>query len=216
MADLTVFRNHLVEAPNFLDPEGLHHEFVSGMHGRKMDFDSIPTESDLFEEWADVAADAIRQQYAGEALGTMVLLSVANGTNRLVGPVARRLRESATPMRMVPLETRKISAKAVELDDDAVKAFQELHPDFVLVIEDVGTMGTTSASAAVAARQAGARRVEAMNTWQRRPILEKLVEVDVRYTSIIHEDLPTLTPEACRTEPEGYCAQGWALIEHAK
>ncbi len=36
MEALTVFRNHIVEAPGVLDPEGVHHEFVSGMHGRKL------------------------------------------------------------------------------------------------------------------------------------------------------------------------------------
>jgi orotate phosphoribosyltransferase len=209
-----VFRNHLIEAPGFLDQTGVHHEFVSGMHGRKMDFDSIPTDGELFEEWADTAADAIRERYAGQSLGAVVLLSVANGTNRLVVPVADRLRRHEPPMHVVPLQTRKVSAKAVELDDTAAEAFRSTIPDLVLVIEDVGTMGTTSASAAIAARRAGARHVEAINTWQRRPMLERLIEVNVPYSSIIHEDLPTLTPAQCRAE--GYCAQGWQLIEHAK
>ena len=39
-----IFRQHILAA-GVLDPEGVHHEFVSGMHGRKLDFDTIPTGS---------------------------------------------------------------------------------------------------------------------------------------------------------------------------
>jgi hypothetical protein len=168
VSSITLFRNHLIEAPGVLDEEGVHHEFVSGMHGRKLDFDAIPTLSDLFEEWADVAASEIRRLYAGQALGSTVLLSVANGTNRVVEPITRRLNK-ATPGLWTPLQTRKVSPKAVELTEEAMAALRELDPDLVLAFEDVGTKGTTSASAVAGARQAGARRVEALNTWQRRP-----------------------------------------------
>lgn len=214
MASLDVFRDHIIEAPGVLDPKGVHHELVSGMHGRKLDFDSIPTDSDLFNEWADIAAQTIRRLYRGQALGSRVLLSVANGTNRLVGPVADRLNEGATIELWTPLQTDKVSPKAVKLTDEAASAFMEMQPEFVLALEDVGTRGTTSASAVLAARAAGARRVEALNTWQRRPRLEELLGIGAVYNSIIHEDLPTLSPDECRAAG-GYCDQGWQLIEHA-
>jgi orotate phosphoribosyltransferase len=89
-----------------------------------------------------------------------------------------------------------------------------MKPDFVLALEDVGTKGTTSASAVVAARKAGAARAEVLNTWQRRPELEELVGIGAVYSSMIHEDMPTLTAAECRAS--GYCAQGWELIEHAQ
>src|SRR6266496_4710756 len=211
MASLEVFRNHIIEAPDVFDPEGVHHEFVSGMHGRKLDFGAIPTDSDLFREWVNISAASIHRLYAGTTLGTHVLLSVANGTNDLVTPVTDVLYEEYDE-KWDPLETEKISPKAVALTDESAQFFERYNPDFVLALEDAATRGTTSASAILAAREAGARRVEALNTWQRRPQLEELVGIGAVYYSIIHEDLPTLTPDECSAS--GYCAEGWRLIPH--
>ncbi|HEV7453747.1 MAG TPA: hypothetical protein VGO07_00640 [Candidatus Saccharimonadales bacterium] len=208
MKSLEVFRNHIVTAPNVVDPEGVHHEFVSGMHGRKLDFDAIPTDSPLFDEWVTVTAQAIGRLYDGQALGNHVLLSVTNGTNRLVRPVAGLVKGG-----IVPLQTKKVSPKAVELTAVAAETFAAMEPDFVLALEDVGTKGTTAASAVAAARKAGALRVEVLNTWQRRPELEELVGIGAVYNSMIHEDMPTLTAAECQAS--GYCSQDWELIEHA-
>ncbi len=203
-----VLRQHIHEA-GILDPEGVHHGFAGGMHGRKLDFDSIPDYSPLFWEWVDVAAEAISTTYSVREYGELVVLSVANGTNRLVPHIVECLGTHATA-----LLTKKISPKAVRLTDESRKAIQSIDPDLVVALEDVGTAGTTSATAVVSAREAGARKVVVMNTWQRRQRLERLEEISADYTSIINELLPTFAPDECRRV--GYCAVGWEYIEHGQ
>lgn len=201
------FKNHIIDS-DVLDAEGVHHEFVSGMHGRKLDFDIIPKESDLFREWVLIIAQAVKELYPDIAHDKLMLLSVANGTNRLVGPVAREIGEGVTAVL-----TEKVSPKAVKLTAEAKRKIKSIKPELVVAIEDVGTKGTTSATAVRSARKAGVKRVEALNTWQRREQLEELEAINAVYHSVIKELLPTLTPEECRAT--GYCAQSWKYIEHA-
>lgn len=202
------FKKHIIESGIVLDPEGVHHEFVSGMHGRKLDFDSIPDNSPLFNEWVDVVTDFIRETYPDINLAKTAILSVAGGTNRLVGPIADKLGGGS-----VALLTEKVSPKEVKLTDESVKKLQALQPDLVITVEDVGTKGTTSATAIKSARAAGAKRVEAINTWQRRARLEELDAINAVNHSIILDELPTYSAEECRAN--GYCAKGWEYIEHA-
>lgn len=191
-----------------LDPKGTHHEFVSGMHGRKLDFDVIQKDSNLFREWVKVVAQYINDNYGDVPRGKLALLSVANGTNRLVEPVAKELGGG-----VAVLLTGKISPKAVKLTDGSANKLKKLDPDLVIAIEDVGTKGTTSASAVVSARENGAKKAEALNTWQRRSQLEELEAIGATYHSIIHENLPTYEPEECKTN--GYCSKSWKFIKHA-
>src|SRR5579871_950833 len=135
------FRQHLLDG-GILDPEGVHHEFVSGLHGRKLDFDIIPERSQLFGEWVMVAAQKIEELYPDIDRSHLALLSVVNGTNRLVGPVAERLGGHVTA-----LKTEKISPKAVKLTAKDRQRLIKLKPTLVVAIEDVGTRGTTSATA---------------------------------------------------------------------
>ncbi|HEX5448107.1 MAG TPA: hypothetical protein VFW90_02820, partial [Candidatus Saccharimonadales bacterium] len=145
------FKQHL-EA-KILDSEGVHHEFVSGMHGRKLDFDVIPDNDPLLREWIEAVTAAIDKLYPDIPRNKLALLSVANGTNRLVGPVAEKLGGGVTA-----LLTEKESPKSVRLALESAKRLKELDPVLVVAIEDVGTKGTTSASAVRSARSAGAKR----------------------------------------------------------
>lgn len=191
-----------------LIPKGIHHEFVSGLHGRKLDFDLIDEKSDLFRQWVEVVAQFIKKQYSDISPSKIVLLSVAGGTNRLVGPVAKAIGGGVTA-----LLTEKTSARSVRLTDEAKKKLKALKPELVVALEDVGTRGGTAASAVLSAQEAGAKRVEVLNTWQRSEVLEALEAIDATYNAIIKEIWPNFTTEECRKT--GYCAQGWKLIEHA-
>jgi hypothetical protein len=192
-----------------LDPEGLHHEFVSGLHGRKLDFDLIPDDSNLFNRWVETVCEKLKELYPEEVAKGLVIISVANGTNRVVPLVAGLLGNGS-----ISYLTEKVSPKAVKLVDGAEAALKASQPEFAVIIEDVGTKGTTSASAAKSALASGVKRVEVLNTWQRRDKLEELDAIDVKYNAVIFELLPTLDPEECNKT--GYCAQGWQYIEHAK
>lgn len=211
MADLEVFKSNLVSS-GIVDPDGIHHEFVSGVHGQKIDFDKIPSDSDLFEEWCDVVADAVSERFplARYPRG-VVLLSVAGGTNRLVNPVTERIGQGYTPAL-----TKKVSPKEVTLTDEAEDRILELNPDLVVAVEDVGTAGTTSATAVLATREVlpdgSLTQVVALNTWQRSTGLPRLEEIRAPYFSIISESMPSYEPERCRKI--GFCAMGWKFIPH--
>lgn len=207
MKDFSALKQHIMDS-GILDPEDLHHEFVSGMHGRKLDFDAIPDGDPLFDEWVEAYADAIRDLFP-DKLKDIVIVSVANGTNRVVPLVAEKLGNGATH-----LITDKASPKSAKLSDEAAQKLPELLARFFVVLEDVGTRGTTSASAVQALRQGGAKDIEVINTWQRREHLEELEAIDVPHHAMIKEMLETYTPEDCKAN--GLCAAGAKFIEHAK
>jgi orotate phosphoribosyltransferase len=188
-----------------LDPEGTHHEFVSGMHGRKLDFDKIDDESELYQQWIDVAAGHIEQNFPKLP---EVILGVANGTNRVALDVARKF--DGRVLGAVS-EKDERNSKKLYLSEMAGKLITAMKPEFVVVIEDVGTTGSNSVQVARQALAHGAENVEALTTWQRRPNLERLEQVGINYSSIINTELETYSPDDC--EAPGFCAQNWNLIK---
>lgn len=184
-----------------LDPEDVHHEFVTGMHGRKLDFDKILTGSEFYLQWMDAMVKFIQENYPEQP---DMILGVANGANRMAVSIAAGLGNGTIGL-MTEKETLK-SSKLHKSVEDVIRGYK---PKFLLVVEDVGTAGTTSASAANKAKEAGAQRVEILNTWQRRPSLERIEEAGYDYKAMIHEDMPTYEPDACE-----YCKNGVKLITH--
>lgn len=186
-----------------LDAEGVHHVFSQGLHGRKLDFDLIPDDSDLFRQWVDTTADFIRQNYPKlpEAI-----IGVANGTNRLAMAVAKSL--GARGFDTVKPEG---SRNQPVLTEASKKALRELKPKFSLILEDVGTRGTNSASVAQSARDLGLENFEVINTWQRSETLPLLEELKVTYKAVIKDVLTNYTPEECE-----YCSKGWQLLGHGQ
>lgn len=199
------FKKHL-EGFGVIDPEGVHHEFVSGMHGRKIDFDAIPTEDPIFDEWIDVITEYIKETFP-DRLDNLALVSVANGTNRVVPLVAEKLGAGVSYYL-----TEKVSSKSVKLESDSEVRLKKAKPDLILVLEDVGTQGTTSASAVESVRELGYTNIRVINTWQRQNTLVKLDAINVPYSTIIFDELETYTPEECTTR--GYCSEGWEFIKH--
>ncbi|MDL2362999.1 MAG: hypothetical protein QFB86_01295 [Patescibacteria group bacterium] len=207
MADVESFRNHVLEA-GVLDPEGTHHEFVSGMHGRKLDFDKIAIGSPLYEEWTTVAADYISEEYSELP---QIILGVANGTNRVAIDTARHFNGDVIG---AVSEKDPENSKKLYLSEMAGKLITAMQPELVVVLEDVGTTGSNSVQVARHALAAGAQEVEVVLTWQRQSKLQKLLDSGIAYRAIINEPLPTYDPEEC--ENVGYCADGWGFIPRAK
>jgi orotate phosphoribosyltransferase len=199
------FKQHLLET-DILDPIGIHHEFSSGMHGRKLDFDRIETHSELYNEWIDITTDFITQEYP---MQPKFLIGVANGTNRVSVDTANKLGGN-----IIGLDTEKDinDSKIIHLTKMAKIIIEKSNPEFVLVVEDVGSTGSNSVQVASESLLAGARQVEILNTWQRRAHLEKLLELGIPYKSIIKVELPTFEPIVC--ELSGYCSKDWQLIKH--
>lgn len=209
--DIEAFKSRVYEDPTgVLDPEGeYHHEFVSGNHGRKLDFDKIVEGTDFYIHWVSIYARAIRALYPNRLPDALV--GIANGANRLARDIAPLLGG-----KVLGLTTEKVDSKTVQLDDEATETIlgSEEAISFVLTVEDVGTTGSTTATAINDLREVGVRRVEAVNFWQRNPSLPKLDDLRVPYSAVIPEVLPMFSPEACPVE--GLCAQGVPLIPHDK
>jgi hypoxanthine phosphoribosyltransferase len=203
------FRDRVLTDPvAVLDPEGVvHHQFVSKNHGRKLDFDKIPTDSDFYIDWVSIYARVIRARYQDGLPDALV--GIANGANRLSKSVSHLLGE-----KVLGLVTVKIDEKTVILDDEALEAIEAGKVKFALTIEDVGTTGGTIATAVDHLREAGVSHIEAITIWQRNPSLPRLDALEVPYSSVILEPLPMFSPEDCATE--GFCAQGIFLIPHGK
>ena len=210
-SDINDFRDRVLTDPvGVLDPEGVvHHEFVSGNHGRKLDFDKIQTDSDFYIDWVAIYARVIRACHQDRLPDALV--GIANGANRLSESVSHLLGR-----RVLGLTTVKMDAKTVRLDEEAIEAISGGNVRFAMSIEDVGTTGSTTATAVNHLRELGVPRVEAITTWQRNPRLPRLDELRIPYSSMILEPLPMFSPEDCVSNPEGLCAQGVPLVEHTK
>lgn len=210
-ADIDRFQNRvLTDSITVLDPYDLyHHEFVNGAHGRKLGFDKIEEGTDFYDDWVSIYARAIMAVYPRRYPDALV--GIADGANRLSRSIAPFL-----GTQVLGLTTHKVDAKTVELDDEAREAIGTGDIEFALTVEDVGTTGGTTSTAVVDLRKAGVRCIESSNFWQRNPCLPRLDELEVPHWSVISYYLPTFAPEDCRTNPEGYCAQGVLLIPHAK
>lgn len=203
MGEVQTFQRNIIEA-GVLDPEAVHHEFVSGMHGRKLDFDTIPIGSPLYVEWINVATNFISSEFPQLP---QIIMGVANGTNRVALDIARRFDGQVVG---AASEKDSQSSKVLKLSPLAGRLVSALEPELVVVIEDVGTTGSNSAQVARHCLESGAQSVEVVTTWQRRPQLEKLEEAGIPYRAIINETLPIFTPEECTDT--GYCSQGWQFI----
>ncbi len=205
------FRDHIIESGYVLDPEGEHSEFVSGMHGQKLDFDNIDEKTDpLYTEWIDVNEGFIRDNFP--RIPEMIL-GVANGTNRVARDTADRFEGDVLYLRS---KKDKQDSKILYLPEMAKVALSAIKPNLVVVTEDVGTTGSNSVQVAVQALEAGAKEVIVVNTWKRRERLEKLEEAGIEYLPIIDEPLPTFKPEDCVTLVEGFCKRGWIFKPRTK
>jgi hypothetical protein len=216
MAVAEQFREHIVECGFVIDPEGMHHEFTAGEHGQKVDFDGIPIEDQLFEEWVDSTAEKLDDLYPKIVVPRreLLLVSVANGTNRLVQPVAQTLCGGEANVVM----TEKLDAKTVGLSvssKEVIKALIEsLKVKKAVILDDTGTTGSTTVTAFSALYELGVRDIEVLYAWQRKAHLERLIGLGVPHDSIIREPMPNYTPEQCLTRKLGFCARGWELVEH--
>jgi orotate phosphoribosyltransferase len=183
-----------------IDPVGVHHEFKRGKHGRKIDFEVVEGDPELFEIWVAEVADFISSNY--EVIPDL-LVSVANGTNRLTESVATKLGIGFAL-------TEKVDGIAV-LSEGVTEVIHEASPDFALVLEDIGTTGYSSNNVAQQIKQLGAKRVEVLNSWQRMPELIYLIASRVAYKSLIvdYESVATYEPEDCQ-----HCRDNWELKKY--
>jgi len=209
--DILDFRDRIMDDPTgVLDKVGVeHHEFASGNHGRKLDFNKITTDSDFYIDWVAIYARAIVASYPNNLPDA--LIGIANGANRLSESIAHLLGKQ-----VLGLTTQKINTTSVRLNEEAIDAMKVYNVQFALTIEDVGTTGGTTATAVQHLQDIGIERIESFNGWQRNSSLPYLDQLDIPYNALIVHPLRMFTPEACHTDPTGYCHNNIPLIAHDK
>ena len=189
-------------------PERQHHEFKSGLHGRKLDFDEIPTGSDLYEDWVAVNVNALHGRSVGNHTSLLAVVGVANGTNRLAKSVGAAMQKNGARY----IETRKNEGEVFldeELDEDISDLI--LLNGLVVVLEDVGTTGSTALRVARYIFEAGCKNTEVLFTWQRSEHLSAFDgEKDVAAASVIRHSLPVYSPDDC-----SLCREGSLFIPRA-
>ena len=207
-ADIDRFCERVYTDPiGVLDPDTLHHEFVSKNHGRKLDYDKIDSSTDFYIEWVAIYARALLQIYPTRPPDALV--GIANGANRLARSVGNLLG-------ILALETTKVDEKTVALNEDAIVEIDDNNVKFAVTIEDVGTTGGTTCTAVEDLHRVGVPRVESVNFHQRNLVLPRLETARTPHYAVIREQLPMFSPEECLNNPDGYCAQGKELVRHGQ
>ncbi len=181
------------------ESQRIHQEFKKGQHGIKVDFGhaAIAEGTALFSEWVDVTHDYIEGEYRQLPDG---LVRVDSGTNALVGAVIKKF-----GTHVLDIATEK--KPDIGLTHAARKIITHERPNFLLVLDDVGTTGSTTRSVVDQIERLGVPRVEVLYALQRTVSLPYLARVAVQ--SMIRRPMPTYEPEQCR-----YCHEGYELIEY--
>lgn len=209
---VTAFEEHFFEPQTgTYDPEGVHHEFNQGLHGRKIDFDEVLEGTPLYEEWVDVTAADLWERYGPARLGRAVLIGVANGTNRLARDTALALGCGA-----VALDTVKIAKGDIQLTVESAELLNATKPQLAVVTEDIATRGTNGSSVALSThfqRPLELEDIIVAHTVER-GIPQRLIELGFPYHSLIRRHLPNYRAAECRAR--GYCADGWTLIAYGQ
>src|SRR4029079_6248727 len=146
-----------------LEPNPIHFELAHGRHGRKLEFDKIPHGSPAFDYWIEINAEKIYEQYIQENLGRTAVVSVAEGTDGIVKPIAETVGRG-----LVSLLTEHDVNSTVKLAPEAIETLKKRKIELAIFCEDVGTTGGTTLSGMISAASAGIPRSEAIVTWQRR------------------------------------------------
>ncbi len=192
-----------------LDAPGLvHHEFRSGLHGRKLDFGNIKPDSEPYFQWMTLAYRAILEIYEGDMPDAMV--GVANGANLLTSDIASTLNTN-DGIHIEGFDSRKTNLNVARVDEETRKIIRESGMDFIVVVDDVGTTGNSSMAVVRQIANQGVGRVEVFNTWQRSQRLPELEEYGILYGSLVNRPLESFEPLECAKLRDGYCAQGVPL-----
>ncbi|MHB1864626.1 MAG: phosphoribosyltransferase [Candidatus Saccharimonadales bacterium] len=157
-----------------LDAEGLvYHEFESGVHGRKLDMEKLTRGSRDYQWFLELFHLVINEVY-GDNLPDAVL-GVANGGNNLAMDTSQMFNDKVRRVR--GLTTIKPRGDAIYIPSHSTEIIKRSRFGFVLVIEDVGTTGGSSAGVASQLYDLDVPRVEVFNGWQRSehlPVLESM------------------------------------------
>lgn len=186
-----------------------HHEFRDGLHGYKADYGRVaPDGSNMFYEGAGLVADHIsdHQHYSGIP---QAIVGVANGANKLALAVAEELGPG-----VIGVQTAKnrYDPSILELPLSSRWSLIDIRPEFALVLDDIGTSGSTTAQVANLCIDLNIPRVEALYLVQRSTNLHYLGRIGVAYQTVIYHPMINMTEVDC--QKSGPCSVGVELVEH--
>lgn len=205
-----IFRNNIVRS-GVLDTD-IHREFVKGQHGKKLEFDKVyqRRQSGLYLASLGLKTHMLRERV--EPGQTIALLGIANGAVQHALDWVVFARSTLPGCRVVGLTTKKYmqdDQKIVELTDQSRAWLADNQPDLVVLDDDVGTTGSSTAQPVPELRRFGVSCIWAAYDWIRSESLPHLDELHVPYSGIVEEPLPNYEPADCRDF--GHCAQGVPL-----
>lgn len=187
--------------------KGTHHEFVGHTHGQKVDMGDIVPGLPEYDEWVEINTQQIFQNWdeVPEAI-----IGIAKGTNELALDVAVNLGTFG-------LQTEKYddpedpSRKKVRLTEFARQMVVQEGLKRILILEDVGTKGTTAVQIALELLALGVEYVEVQITWPRNEAMERLDEYNIPWRGIIKHLLPDHPADSCPL-----CAEGQECIPYGQ
>ncbi len=194
----------IMAEPGVYDPPNVHHEFAGGGHGRKLSLIEIDQNSPTYILMIETEAETIKNLYYPLP---DVLVGMANSANRIASDTSKYLGITA-------LETEKNELGNIVPTFLARLALKKIEPEFMLVIEDVGTTGSSVAKFINNLQSKyDVPSIEVLFTWLRQPELPILKRKNIPYSTVINHPLKTYSSaKECYEDPLGYCANGIQLI----
>ena len=186
-----------------------HHEFRDGLHGYKADFEAVaPPGSDLFNEGVGLLAEYVtdKQHYLSPP---DTVIGVANGANQLALALAEELGSKVSGLQTVK---NRDDPSMLEFPFFSERRLGFSSSRFALVIDDIGTSGSSTAQVAQLCKGLDVPRVEALYLLQRSTSLQNLGRIGVSYQALIKYPMDNLTPDECYEV--GPCSVGVELVEH--
>ncbi len=202
-----ILEQMIIDEPGVMDGEDIHHELAGGGHGRKLSLKEIPQDSDTYNYLIETEAQAITELY--DPLPDAII-GMANSANRIARDTVNKLDSG-----IVHINTEKNHFGHVVPTYAGRVALRRLSPDFVIVVEDVGTTGRTVAKfIEKLVVKYSIPRIEALFTWQRQSELTVLDRRGITHNAIINTELKTYRSEKeCQNDPEGYCYSQIPLVK---
>lgn len=193
-----------------LDPVGVHHEFRTGVHGRKYDLSKLEG-SRLYGDMVDLNVGLIEGDMAEDQ--PLVIVGIDSGTIDFAKDVAEKVEHPNVQAVKTEKHPETNALSFTELARDAIWALRGYGPKVVL-LDDVGTTGSTLVPLFVdAVDYLEADDVIAQYTIQRNKTLSRL-EGKYRYRAVVVDPQRDYTPEECAKR--GWCSRGWELKPYTK
>lgn len=194
--------------------DGIHHEFVSGLHGEKLDFDRVyqRRRSPTYLLGLVLKGQLIHDISPNDRIG---IVGIANGATQHAVDLSRYMQFRYPYLSDSPLVTTKRiegQQKIVELTSESHHTLGSQSIDTVVLDDDVGTTGSSTAQPVPDLLNIGFDDIFAAYDWIRSDHLPYLDELGVPAYGLIEEVLPNFTPSQCNEV--GLCMQGLELVRY--